>query len=103
MELVNGSGGGAVIYNTIVLPSVSLAAGAYFVVCANAATVVNCDLDVSPDTNFIQNGAPDAVGLRDTAATLIDAVSYEGNAGSPYTEGSGDGLVDNPNVDASGL
>ncbi len=26
--------------------------------------------------------------------TLIDAVSYEGDTGAPYTEGSGDGLVD---------
>jgi predicted extracellular nuclease len=103
LELVNGTGGGAAIYNTIALPSVSLAAGSYFVVCANAATVANCDLDDGPDTNFIQNGAPDAVGLRDGSAALIDAVSYEGNTGSPYTEGSGDGLVDNSSVDAFGL
>ena len=89
VELVNGTGGGAAIYNTIALPSVSLAAGAYFVVCANAATVVNCDLDDSPNTNFIQNGDPDAVGLRDGADALIDAVSYEGDTGAPYTEGSG--------------
>jgi hypothetical protein len=61
LELVNGSGGA--IYDTINLPAVSLAAGDYFVVCANAATVANCDLDDDPDTNFIQNGAPDAVGL----------------------------------------
>ena len=40
-----------------------LAAGGYFVVCGNAATTLNCDLDVAPDTNLIQNGAPDAVGL----------------------------------------
>src|SRR6266511_2509428 len=62
VELVNGVGGGAVIYQTIDLPSVDLAAGGFFVVCANAATVANCDLDVGPDTNLIQNGAPDAVG-----------------------------------------
>ncbi|HET6592031.1 MAG TPA: lamin tail domain-containing protein, partial [Xanthomonadales bacterium] len=96
LELVNGSGGGAVIYDTIALPSVSLAAGDYFVVCANVTTVVNCDLDDGPDTNFIQNGAPDAVGLRDASGTLVDAVSYEGDSGAPYTEGSGAGLVDDP-------
>ena len=48
LELVNGNGGGAAIYGTIALPAVSLAAGDYFVVCANAATVPNCDLDDSP-------------------------------------------------------
>ena len=102
VELVNGSSG-AVIYNTIDLPSVSLAAGDYFVVCANAGTVANCDLDDSPDTNFIQNGAPDAVGLRNAADALIDAVSYEGDTGAPYTEGSGTGLVDNSGDDDFGI
>lgn len=93
LELVNGTGGGASIYQTITLPEVTLTAGEYFVICANAATVANCDLDVSPDTNLIQNGAPDAVGLR-YGTTLIDAVSYEGDTGAPYTEGTGSGLVD---------
>jgi hypothetical protein len=58
VELVNGTGGGATVYQTITLPTVSLAAGDYFVVCANLATVANCDLDVAPDTNLIQNGPP---------------------------------------------
>ncbi len=93
IELVNGNGGGAAIYQTIALPAVMLAPGDYFVVCGNAATVFNCDLDVSPDTNLIQNGAPDAVGLR-FGALLVDAVSYEGDTGAPYTEGSGSGLED---------
>ena len=70
LELVNGTGGGASIYNTIALPSVTLAAGDYFVICANAATAANCDLDGSPNTNFIQNGAPDAVCLRDGVSVL---------------------------------
>ena len=93
LELVNGDGGGAVIYQTISLPAVTLPAGEYFVVCGDAANVPNCDLDVSPNTNLIQNGAPDAVGLRFNG-TLVDAVSYEGDTGAPYTEGSGVGLVD---------
>ena len=81
LELVNGNGGGAAIYDTIVLPNVNLTAGDYYVICANAATVVNCDLDDGPDTDFIQNGSPDAVGLR-LSGTLVDAVSYEGNTGA---------------------
>ena len=86
--LVNGNGGGAVSYDTIALPDAILAAGDYFVICANAATVANCDLDDGPDTNFIQNGAPDAVAVLYGGA-VVDAVSYEGNTGAPYTETTG--------------
>ena len=93
LELVNGNVGGAAVYQNFVLNSVMLAPGDYYVVCANAATVANCDQDVSTDTNLIQNGAPDAIGLR-YKGSLIDAVSDEGNTGAPYTEGSGVGLVD---------
>lgn len=96
LELVNGTGGGAAIYQTIDLPNVDLAAGDYFVVCGNAALVPNCDLDVDPDTNLIQNGAPDAVGLRAPTGALADTVSYEGDTGAPYTETSGVGLLDDP-------
>src|SRR5262245_32620326 len=52
VELVNGNAGGAAVYQTIDLPSVSLPAGDYFVICANAATTPNCDLDVTADTNL---------------------------------------------------
>ncbi len=93
LKLVNGTGGGAAVYKTITLPDTSLASGDYFVVCGNAANVANCDLDVSPDTNLIQNGAPDAVALFFNDE-MIDTVSYEGNTGAPYTEGSGVGLED---------
>jgi predicted extracellular nuclease len=80
----------------------SLSAGEFLVVCANAATVANCDIDASPDTNFIQNGAPDAVVLTNGAGLLIDAVSYEGSVPGAV-EGSGDGLVDNPGAGARSL
>ena len=101
VEFVNGNAGGAALYRTLDLPNVSLAAGDYYVICANAATVANCDLDGTPDTDFIQNGAPDALGLRD-GATLIDALSYEGNSGAPYTEGAGAG-TDLPDAGVKGL
>jgi uncharacterized protein len=93
VELVNGNNGGAVVSPPIDLPDVSVPAGDYYVVCANTATTANCDLDIAPDTNLIQNGDPDAVGLR-VGTTLVDAVSYDGNTGAPYTEGSGVGLSD---------
>ena len=95
VELVNGTGGGAAVYQTVNLPSVALAAGDYYVICGNAATVAECDLDGSPDTNLIQNGAPDAVAIT-LARTIVDTVSYEGDTGAPYTEGSGTGLEDDP-------
>jgi len=88
VQLVNGTGGGATVYDTINLPNVNLAPGDYYVICANATTVINCDLDDGPDTDFIQNGAPDAIGLR-LSGTVVDAVSYEGNSGAPYTETTG--------------
>lgn len=104
LKLVNGAGGGAAVYQTIDLPAVSLAAGDYFVVCGDAANVPNCDLDVTPNTNLIQNGAPDAIGLFDvTTSTLVDAVSYEGNSGAPFIEGSGTGLEDDASEDEAGL
>ena len=102
LELINGNGGGAVAYDTIDLPNVNLAVGDYYVICANNTTVSNCDLDDAPDTNFIQNGDPDAIGLK-KGGVLVDAVSYEGNTGAPYTEGSGTGLVDLDSLAGSGL
>jgi predicted extracellular nuclease len=91
LTFVNGNGGA--LYRTIDVPGVSLAAGEHYVVCANMATTPNCDLDGGPDVDLIQNGAPDAVALRQ-GETLVDTLSYEGNTVAPYTEGSGTGLDD---------
>ncbi|MGA9575552.1 MAG: lamin tail domain-containing protein, partial [Lysobacterales bacterium] len=88
LVLVNGSNG--TTYQTIALPAIALGAGDYFVVCANAATVANCDLD---SIGSIQNGAPDAVALM-REDVVLDSVSYEGDTAAPYTEGSGAGLND---------
>ncbi len=98
LELVNGAGGGAVLYNTIVLPAVILPAGGYYVIGNNAGNAA-VDLVVTPTPNLIQNGAPDAIGLRAANNTMIDAVSYEGNSGAPYIEGNGfTGADDNSTV-----
>jgi predicted extracellular nuclease len=93
LQLVNGNGG--FVYASFDLTGLSIAAGDYLVVCGNAATVANCDLDVTPDTNLVQNGAPDAVALLFDGA-VMDAVSYEGDTIPPFTEGSGTGLEDSP-------
>ncbi|MGH2734900.1 MAG: lamin tail domain-containing protein, partial [Actinomycetota bacterium] len=93
VELVNGNG--TLVYQTIDLPGVSLASGDYFVICGSTATVAECDLDAAPDSNLVQNGSPDAVAIK-LAGAIVDTVSYEGDTGAPYTEGSGAGLDDDP-------
>jgi len=88
LELINGNG--TSLYRTIDLPAVSLGSGDYFVVCGDAAQVADCDLDVSPDSNLVQNGSPDAVAIT-LGGVIVDTVSYEGSTGGPYTEGTGAG------------
>ena len=95
VRLINGNAGGALVYGTVDLPDVSLAAGDWFVVCANIPAVPACDFDANtPEltTDFIQNGSPDALGLV-LDGVVVDAVSYEGNTGAPYTEGTGTPLA----------
>ena len=48
--------------------------------------MANCDLDVTPDSDLIQNGAPDAATLVN-GDTTVDSVSYEGEMDG-YTEGA---------------
>lgn len=73
----NGSNDEA--YEAFDLDGQSTNAEGYFVLCGDAANVANCDLDVSPDDNLIQNGA-DAIAL------------YVGDAGS-FTDGTPVSLV----------
>lgn len=90
LELVNGGNSPATVYSTITLATSStlLQPGGYYVV-GNNASIPNINLVVTPTTNLIQNGAPDAIGLKDNSNNLLDAVSYEGNTTSPYIEGIG--------------
>lgn len=90
LVLVNGSDD--LSYLAFDLDGLSTNGSGYFVLCGNAATTANCDLDVSPNTNLIQNGA-DAVALlvgdgtdypNDTVVAttdLIDAIVYDTNDG----------------------
>ncbi len=87
---INGSNGSP--YVTQTLPSVMLMPGDFFVICGSMANVPNCDFQISPATNLIQNGDPDAVALLFNGS-IADAVSYEGSVPG-YTEGSGSGLID---------
>jgi len=85
LSFINGSN--VTEYVSVPLTGFSLGAGEFLVVCGNSATTPNCDLDISPDTNLIQNGAPDAVVLYD-GLNVADAVSYEGETAG-YGEGTG--------------
>lgn len=90
IELINGTGG--TVYATIDLPNVTLPAGDYYVLCVSTVGVPNCDLDVSPDSQLIQNGAPDGMVLKQ-AGSVIDAVSYEGDTANA-TEGTAVAVMD---------
>ena len=86
--LVFFNGNGDQSYEAFDLDGYSTSASGFFVLCGDAANVANCDLDVSPETNLIQNGA-DAVALyvgdassfpNGTAVTtdnLVDALVYD--------------------------
>ena len=88
LVLFNGSDDAS--YDAFDLDGQSTDGDGYFVLCGDAGNVANCDLDVSPDTNLIQNGA-DAVALflgdasdfpEDTPVTttdLLDAIVYDTN------------------------
>jgi predicted extracellular nuclease len=88
LVLFNGSDDAS--YEAFDLDGQATDADGYFVLCGDAANVANCDLDVDPDTNLIQNGA-DAVALFEgdavdfpndtpvTTAGLIDALVYDTN------------------------
>lgn len=75
LVLVNGSNN--TVYQTIPLAG-TLSSGEFFVICGNGSITPNCDLDVTPESNLVQNGAPDAVALYN-GTNLLDSVSYEGD------------------------
>lgn len=88
LVLFNGSNDSS--YKAVSLNGFQTNADGYFVVCGDDSNVSNCDLDLSPDSNLIQNGA-DAVALFSRPASdfpngtpvttdgLIDAVVYDTN------------------------
>lgn len=83
IDLVNGSSSSS--YRTIDLSGFSINANDYFVVCGDASQVANCDYSFTTTSGWLQNGAPDAVGLYENT-NLLDSLSYEG-ALAPFTEG----------------
>lgn len=90
LVLVLFNGNGDVSYAAFDLDGQTTDASGYFVICGNASNVANCDLDASPDSDLVQNGA-DAValylgdatdfpnGTAVTTANLLDALVYDTN------------------------
>jgi hypothetical protein len=88
LVLVFYNGSNDLSYLAFDLDGQSTDADGYFVLCGDAANVPDCDWDVTPDTNLIQNGQ-DAVALysgdatsfpNNTAVTttnLLDALVYD--------------------------
>ena len=88
LVLFNGSNDSS--YQAFDLDGQMTNAQGYFVLCGDAESVANCDLDVSPNSNLIQNGA-DAVALYQADAAdfpssssitqvgLVDALVYDTN------------------------
>ena len=90
LVLVAYNGSSDTSYRAFDLDGLTTDGSGYFVICGNAANVANCDLDVTPDQDLIQNGA-DAVALYTanaadfpngtavTTANLLDALVYDTN------------------------
>ena len=82
VELVNGNTTPGSVYQTVDIPSLTLAdeTDGYGFFVIGAATVSNVDLTPSgwPAENIIQNGSPDAIVLK-INGTIVNAVSYEGS------------------------
>ena len=103
IRLVNGASSNAVIYDSIILPFYLLDTAKYFVICGDSTKVKNCNYQVSPSTNLIQNGSPDAIALYHQSGTLMDVLSYEGTTVNGYVEGTGTTAQDNNNNINEGL
>ena len=89
VELFNGASTVSAVYQTIPLPDVSLAAGDYFVVCANATLTASCDLDVNAGDEphpERRHRTQSAYAMRGPSSTRS---ATEGNSAAPYTEGLG--------------
>ncbi|MCP4348818.1 MAG: hypothetical protein GY795_25345 [Desulfobacterales bacterium] len=85
IDLIDGAG--PAVYKTVILNSVSLAPGDYYVVCDTPDSEFNCDQAVSLGNNFIRDVSPGAVVLKNGSFD-VDTVSYAGSAGG-YTETAG--------------
>ena len=68
LVLVFFNGGDDTSYAVLDLDGNPTGAGGFFVLCGDTSKVASCDLDTSPNTNLLQNGA-DAVALFTGDAT----------------------------------
>lgn len=105
--LINGGTVPPKPYDSISLPTMTIPAMGYYVICGDTANVKPCNFMASKKSNLIQNGGsgttgPDAIALFDNNKKMIDVISYEGSV-KGYVETNGDSIKDDPNFDAVGL
>ena len=84
------------------LPNINLNPNDYFVICTNPENVPNCDFTVPPPMDLLENAIPAAVALVQNN-NIVDVVSYGGNTGAPYTEGTGVVPADDGTQEALGI
>ncbi len=91
IDLINGAN--LSVYRSIDLSGFSINTNDYFVICGDASLVSNCNYSFTSISGWIQNGAPDAIGLYDDG-NLLDFVAYEGVI-LPYTDDNTLAVKDN--------
>lgn len=102
--LFNGNSTSNSPYDSFPLPAQNLNAGAYFLICSGSGFVANCNISATALTNMIQNGPPDAIGIRNNqTSALIDVLSYEGSCIAPWVEGTGLPIADSDTIVADSL
>lgn len=97
LEFVNGTVGIPATYQTVTLTTGTIAPGGYFVVSFGSAYPWYSDLQFNLIDSSVQNGPADAIALHDASGAIVDALSYSGNCGAPWTEGAGT-LLDDDNI-----
>ena len=100
LQLIDGADNSP--YAEIPLDLLSLAAGAFYVLCDDPSRVPNCDQQVVLTAPWIQDGNPDGIALSGPAG-LIDALSYGGSLTAPWVEGTGSSATDETRFDGYSL
>jgi hypothetical protein len=95
LELINGNGETLYATHALSAAGASLPAGGYLVIGSSPVIAGlpggTLSIDLGPNSNLVQNGAPDGMRLLDGLAVL-DQMSYEGDMST--TEGTGAGADD---------
>ncbi|MDM8567717.1 Calx-beta domain-containing protein [Candidatus Halobeggiatoa sp. HSG11] len=90
IQLIDGDG--TTVNKTINTMSGTLAANDYYVICGDNTKTANCDLDVTPNSDMIQDDIEAIVLVVKASNAVVDALTYEGaltTNNDIYSEGIG--------------